>query len=161
MRDFDHNAVFVRQGQHAELECEACHAERQFTEMTHACADCHAEPELHAGHFGEDCARCHVADGWRPAQLTQHTFELDHEEAGTLLGCERCHEENYVTYSCESCHAEAAMQVAHSEQAVLAESGTPLEQCSHCHPTGQAAPAPPLPRPPAAPAPREVRGQHP
>lgn len=138
MRDFDHATVFVREGKHAELTCEDCHTERVFAGMSGDCASCHEEPDVHAGHFGTDCARCHVSAGWRPAQLTQHTFMLDHGDEGQLE-CTACHVTNYTTYACETCHAAGEMYTAHVAEKVIAASDTLADgQCSGCHPTGKA-----------------------
>ena len=136
MRDFNHATVFVREGKHAELTCEQCHTERVFAGMTDACAGCHTEPDVHAGHFGTDCARCHVSTGWRPAQLTQHTFKLDHGDAGQLE-CTACHVTNYTTYACNTCHADDEMQTAHiAENVITTNESLAAGQCGECHPTG-------------------------
>jgi hypothetical protein len=138
MRDFNHATVFVREGKHAELTCEDCHTERVFAGMSGDCASCHEEPEVHAGHFGTDCVRCHVSTGWQPAQLTQHTFELDHGDE-KQLECTSCHVTNYTTYACDTCHAEDDMLTAHITENVItaSESLAAAGQCGECHPTGK------------------------
>lgn len=138
MRDFDHTTVFVREGKHAELTCEDCHTERVFVGMSGYCASCHEEPDVHAGHFGTDCARCHISNGWHPAQLTQHTFSLNHGDEGQLE-CTSCHVTNYTTYACETCHTEGDMHTAHvAENVITASDSLAAGQCSECHPTGKA-----------------------
>ena len=137
MRDFTHETVFVREGTHAELDCENCHVDRLFVGMTSECASCHEEPAVHAGHFGTDCTRCHISTGWRPAQLTQHTFLLDHGDEGQLA-CETCHATNYTTYTCETCHTGVDINTTHVAENVITEGeSVALGQCSECHPTGQ------------------------
>jgi hypothetical protein len=136
MQDFVHSETIVHEGEHADLTCEDCHVDRVFAGMTGACIGCHTEPEVHAGHFGDDCARCHSPMGWRPAQLTQHTFNLDHGDEGQLT-CDQCHVENYVTYACVTCHENGDMQLAHADETEIANSDVALEQCSACHPTGE------------------------
>ena len=137
MRDFDHAAVFVREGKHGELTCEDCHTEGVFAGMSGDCASCHEEPDIHAGHFGTDCVRCHVSEGWSPAQLTQHTFMLDHGDEGQLE-CTSCHVANYTTYACDTCHADGDMQTAHiTENVIESSESLAAGQCSECHPTGE------------------------
>lgn len=98
----------------------------------HQCAACHEDPALHAGQFGLNCARCHTTLAWVPAQLTRHTFLLDHGGAGKLA-CETCHVENYFQHSCYTCHDHQPEQM---EQAHLAENISDYENCVACHPTG-------------------------
>ena len=138
MRDFKHASAFVHEGMHAELSCEQCHTEQVFAGMTGDCAGCHAEPDVHAGHFGADCVRCHTSNAWLPAQLTQHTFMLDHGDEGQLA-CTACHVTNYTTYACDTCHAEGDMHTAHvAENVIMASESLASGQCGECHPTGKA-----------------------
>jgi hypothetical protein len=135
MKNFDHAAVFVLDGGHAALPCEQCHAERRFRGTPRECSACHAEPEVHAGVFGLKCEACHTTAAWSPAQLTQHTFPLDHGEQGEIA-CETCHVAKYTEYTCYGCHDHdpAETQRQHNEVNLGA---TPLEACAVCHPTGR------------------------
>ncbi|MBK8988675.1 MAG: hypothetical protein IPM39_21825 [Chloroflexi bacterium] len=131
LANFDHNQHFVLVGAHAAVACEACHANQTYANTPSACAACHAEPELHIGQFGLECQRCHDAVTWSSAQLTQHTFPLDHGGDGRLP-CQTCHVDSYTHYLCHNCHGTADMLVAHAQL-------TPAEtvDCLSCHPTGQ------------------------
>lgn len=131
MLAFDHDEYYALDGEHASTVCLACHAEYVFVDAPSDCVGCHEEPELHAGVFGEDCARCHSALAWAPAQLTQHTFLLDH---GTddITECETCHAGSYTEYPCFTCHEFEEMRLLH-----IGEDSAPLEDCIACHPTGR------------------------
>ena len=99
----------------------------------HQCISCHEEPNMHAGQFGVNCARCHSTYVWAPAQLTRHTFLLDHGGEG-VIACETCHVENYYEHTCYECHDHQPddMQQVHYEIDII-----DYEACAECHPTGQ------------------------
>ncbi len=98
----------------------------------HECRACHEEPAIHADRFGLNCSRCHTLQAWKPAQLTRHTFLLDHGGQGKV-SCQTCHTVNYATNTCYECHDHdpADMEVAHLQEEI-----TELENCAECHPTG-------------------------
>lgn len=102
-------------------------------EDPHACSACHEEPDVHAGQFGLECARCHGLAAWQPALLTRHVFELDHGGEGQVA-CETCHTDNYYEHTCYGCHDHqpAEMQTAHAAEGIYEYEG-----CIQCHPTGQ------------------------
>lgn len=133
MADFDHAQVFALDGAHATVPCQDCHADQIFQGTPSECAACHAEPEIHMGVFGLDCVRCHTTTAWMPAQLTQHTFPLDHGGEGTIA-CETCHQQTYTEYTCYNCHAHdpAETRREHVEEGIA-----DFENCIECHPTGQ------------------------
>jgi len=131
-----HAALFPLHGAHAELECADCHANEQFVGTASQCVGCHTEPELHKGLFGTDCGRCHTAEGWQPAQLTIHTFPLDHGgglPAAGQIPCATCHTATFASYTCAACHAPAEMIEEHEKEDI---SAVELENCVECHPTG-------------------------
>jgi hypothetical protein len=134
MHDFDHS-VFRLDGRHAEVECTACHIDRQFKDTPQACVDCHAEPEIHAGFFGVECQLCHTTSGWIPAQLRDHSFPLDHGGQGEIA-CQTCHLSTYTQYTCYGCHEHdpADTEEKHLEEGISKQE---LQQCAACHPTGQ------------------------
>jgi len=103
MHNFDHNNIFMLDGAHLNLDCAACHQNQVFIGTPAQCSDCHAEPEIHAGSFGLNCAACHATDAWQPAVLKEHVFPLDHGDEGEIA-CETCHTTTYAQYTCESCH---------------------------------------------------------
>lgn len=132
MIDFDHDQAFERSGQHANAGCIDCHAEQQFKGTSQICVDCHENDaeSIHTATFGVDCARCHTADAWAPAQLTHHTFLLDHGDEGTLE-CQKCHTLNYYEHTCTECHDMMEMATFHE-----VEDSAAIENCVQCHPTG-------------------------
>lgn len=131
--EFEHDDVYVLEVGHLGLGCVDCHQEQLFVGTPQTCDGCHTEPDVHAGSFGQDCARCHTAVAWAPAQLTQHRFVLTHGD-GVLLECQTCHVSSYTAVSCESCHTLADMEAAHLPDKV---SDYAADACVHCHPTGE------------------------
>lgn len=134
MVDFDHDQVFELTGGHQDAGCIDCHAEQQFTGTTQVCVDCHeADVEvIHTDTFGLDCARCHTINAWAPAQLTQHTFLLDHGDEGQLE-CQSCHVNNYYEHTCVECHDDVEMATFHE-----VDTSAAITNCNQCHPTGAA-----------------------
>lgn len=129
-----HDQLIRLEGAHVGPACEDCHAEGRFAGTPTDCHGCHAEPVVHTGLFGVDCAACHGVEAWQPARLTRHVFPLDHGGMGQNP-CAVCHTETFTTYTCAECHAPADMQAAHAEQALSSQA---LAQCIDCHATGQA-----------------------
>ncbi len=140
MSGFDHASVFPLDGQHAELDCIACHANQRFAGTPRFCAQCHAEPEVHTGLFGLECQDCHSTTAWSPATLLEHTFPLRHglESGAQPTACATCHPASYVEYTCYGCHEHREAETAqkHSEEGIAAAE---LPACITCHPNGQEA----------------------
>jgi hypothetical protein len=112
---FDHNQLdFSLTGQHAGLECQTCHRNHQFMGTLSECNACHRQPDSHiSGQFGQRCQMCHVADGWQPAFLRQHTFPVNHGSPDQMPhDCLVCHPRGYITYSCEVCHGDESLDPA-------------------------------------------------
>jgi hypothetical protein len=132
MIGFEHGQYYALDGAHLDAGCRDCHPGLTFTDTARDCADCHEDPEVHAGEFGRHCDRCHTAAGWSPAQLTEHIFRLDHGEQGEVV-CETCHLDTYTVYTCYGCHDHLAgeMQEVHEREGI-----DELEPCGECHPTG-------------------------
>jgi hypothetical protein len=141
MTNFDHATFFPLVGQHAEIECEACHLEEEtgkvFKGTPKECVQCHAEPDIHAGFFGLECQYCHTASAWNPARLQIHPFPLDHGEQGDL-DCQVCHTNTYTDYTCYGCHDHQPQAIAesHSKAKISLEE---LPACTKCHPDGKTA----------------------
>jgi hypothetical protein len=131
--NFDHEQVFPLDGTHAQVECNACHILPIADGAPGECVDCHLEPPVHVGVFGEDCARCHSTTIWLPAELTQHTFPLDHGDEGQIA-CETCHTNSYVEHTCLNCHAHDPAETLEEH---IEESIFEIEDCVGCHPTGR------------------------
>ncbi len=133
-REFDHAAVWPLQGKHQNIACLDCHQQPRSDSEPRECETCHLEPQIHFGAFGTDCAACHVADGWLPAQLIRHDFPLNHGEGGDVA-CVTCHETVYVEYTCYGCHEHDPIEIADKHQGegiIMPE----LAACVSCHPTG-------------------------
>jgi len=133
MADFDHQAVFALEGAHTNLKCADCHQPTVLAGTANDCAGCHQEPMLHLGQFGTDCARCHTDSAWRPAELTQHTFPLDHGGEGKIP-CDTCHTQSYAIITCYNCHAHNPSETIAEH---LEEGITDIADCAACHPTGR------------------------
>ena len=118
LAQFDHALFFVLDGAHHTTDCQDCHQERIFQGTPRECSQCHAEPALHTGQFGLDCTRCHTTTAWEPAQLTYHTFPLDHGESNN--SCDTCHNQSYAEYTCYTCHEHSPADVAeeHLEEGI-------------------------------------------
>jgi hypothetical protein len=138
--EFPHDDVYALEAGHTDLGCVDCHQNQVFVGTARTCDGCHAEPNVHAGQFGQECERCHSAIAWAPAQLTQHRFNLAHGE-GDLLACNSCHTLSYTAVSCEGCHTLPDMQTAHPPE--RAPDYQPAD-CLTCHPTGDPADTAPL-----------------
>lgn len=131
MANFEHDAVFALDGAHYDSECEGCHIEHIFAGTPSDCSSCHEDPELHAGIFGFDCARCHSAVAWAPTQFIQHAFIQEHV-GDNVVACEHCHVDTYIEYPCFSCHERDEMWTVHLQWDIEA-----AENCIDCHPTGR------------------------
>ena len=133
---FEHSARFVLEGAHAaeRATCIACHGDRSLGEIEAGCAVCHEEPEMHRGQFGDSCASCHTAQGWRPARLQAHAFPLDHGADADPPSCRTCHVTGYVTYTCYGCHEHQPADIAGMHRAQDIEA---FQACVDCHPSGK------------------------
>jgi hypothetical protein len=129
---FDHEQVFLLDGDHKDLDCMDCHIEKVFKGTAAACSGCHQDPEVHLGVFGLDCKRCHTTQAWLPAYLTQHTFSINHG-SDIDLECTTCHINNYADNTCYGCHDHQPdeMEQLHTDEGI-----TDYENCAGCHPTG-------------------------
>jgi hypothetical protein len=134
LSNFDHARFFPLEGQHAQVECLACHADRIYRGTPQDCASCHAEPAIHAGFFGLQCQYCHTAQAWRPAELRQHRFPISHG-AERPLDCKACHADRYDSYTCYGCHEHQPEAVAASHGSAGIQAGE-LLNCATCHPDG-------------------------
>jgi hypothetical protein len=131
---FDHSkSAFPLDGKHLTLQCAQCHEKGVFKGTQTACSACHKQPATHVGaFFTGTCTDCHTTAGWKPANLKNHPFPLDH--GGTLSECAVCHPTNYATYTCYGCHehTEAGTRAQHAEEGI-----TDLRDCVKCHAGGR------------------------
>jgi hypothetical protein len=127
---FDHTrgSRYPLEGKHAPAACETCHRPDasgvvRYRPLAMACAACHTD--VHAGQFaatvpGNDCARCHVARGWKELRFRHEPPFTRYELAGMhrKVACDRCHGSvrvagqevrryRPVSSECEACHADA------------------------------------------------------
>jgi uncharacterized protein YbdZ (MbtH family) len=130
---FNHNqAPFKLTGAHVNVACARCHTNADFKNTPQACVACHAEPAVHRGQFGTNCAQCHTTNTWRGATFN-HRFPLNHGGRGTIA-CTTCHTTagNYRVYTCYACHNQSEIEKKHREK------GIPnFANCVQCHPAGQ------------------------
>ena len=135
MSDFNHAQFFPLDGAHAELICQTCHQDQAYLDAPTECVGCHAEPEVHAGDFGQQCQFCHTVTAWQPAELQVHSFPLDHGEQGEVA-CQTCHPDKYVEYTCYGCHDHQPdpIRQSHVRENISLEA---LPSCVECHPTGE------------------------
>jgi hypothetical protein len=136
LANFDHAQFFVLDGAHASVECAACHVDRRFKGTPTECVACHAEPEVHVGLLGTDCATCHSTTAWTPARLENHTFPLDHgAEDEEIATCATCHPNTFQEYTCYGCHKHQPDKMAkhHAEKGIFEPQ---LSNCAVCHPRG-------------------------
>ena len=130
----DHNKTgFALTGKHAGVACEKCHRteyipaparagilvkdlNRTYLGLSRDCVSCHTDE--HRGQVGKDCARCHSADGWKPARLFNHaTSKYPLTGAHVRVPCAKCHltvadAKPFVKYTglsfakCTACHTD-------------------------------------------------------
>jgi hypothetical protein len=120
---FSHTG-FPLTGAHTTLGCKQCHTNGTYGGLSNNCVNCHAEPAVHAGMFGTDCAQCHSTSNWN-ATFSHNGFPLT--GAHTSLGCTQCHTNGSyggLSGTCVSCHAEPAVHA-----------GVFGTNCSQCHNT--------------------------
>jgi hypothetical protein len=134
---FDHDcAAFKLTGQHRSVECASCHVNQVYKGTPHSCESCHAEPEVHLGRFGTDCAECHSTSTWDDAVFA-HSFPLNHGRGKRgSSACSVCHQttNNYKEYTCYGCHKHNPLR---TEQKHLQRGIANVQDCALCHPNGR------------------------
>ena len=146
----DHSKTgFELTGKHARVACEECHKmeyipaparagilvkdlNHTYLGLSRECVSCHTDE--HRGQVGKDCARCHTADGWKPARLFNHaTSKYPLTGAHEKVPCAKCHPsvtdgKPFVKYTglsfakCTACHADP-------------HRGSFTQSCQSCHNT--------------------------
>jgi hypothetical protein len=150
---FDHakDSRYPLEGKHAQVACASCHRPDaagvvRYKLASLACASCHADP--HAAQFaargaprgeGTDCARCHVAAGWKELRFKHAEpftkFALDGKHA--KAACEKCHPAVKVAgadvrryrplaTTCEGCHEDF-------HKGAFRPPGEKITRCATCH----------------------------
>jgi hypothetical protein len=125
---FDHNlASFKLEGDHAEIQCEACHQNGVYKGTPTDCYSCHKQNDDHDGKFGTDCSLCHNPSSWDNVDFDHNksSFPLTGRHAD--LACEQCHSSGQfagLPTTCVSCHSDPAFH-----------SGMFGSDCAQCHTT--------------------------
>lgn len=156
---------FPLEGKHPAVACEQCHTGSRLTGLPTECAGCHTD--RHRGKLGGECATCHSVEGFTPVADFDHDltgFHVDGAHEG--LACSVCHQgangdamRLVQTATCDTCHgvdhaafADRACSDCHQTTHTSFAAGVfdhrltswPLErrhksqECSACHPVGQA-----------------------
>ncbi|MCB9344642.1 MAG: hypothetical protein H6576_13145 [Lewinellaceae bacterium] len=133
---FNHDKTeFALKGQHALVDCRACHQTLIFSEAPSDCATCHQD--MHQQTLGNDCARCHNTDKWLVDNITdlhqQNGFPLT--GVHTALDCNQCHinasglQFERIGNDCINCHRQdyAATTNPNHQQAGFST------DCQECH----------------------------
>lgn len=149
---FNHQlAQFSLQGKHQTLRCDQCHLDHSPKSGEHhfigvsfsSCVDCHNDP--HEPSIGNDCRRCHSAEGWTGRQLLfdhnrDASFKIDAVHSG--VSCIACHQDangvtsfRLETTSCESCHTSIVNAVAGKMNGALLapDPHSGRVKCADCH----------------------------
>jgi hypothetical protein len=137
LSNYEHVNFFPLDGKHASSECTDCHTDNTYRGTASECWQCHQEPDIHAGVFGDSCDDCHTAEAWSPATLLKHEFPLNHglDDQSLQLQCDGCHTTNYIDYTCYNCHEHQPdeMTKTHLSQGISEQD---IPQCVNCHPSG-------------------------
>ncbi|MGE3807875.1 MAG: hypothetical protein AB7K24_24690 [Gemmataceae bacterium] len=134
--NFNHDSTpFPLTGKHTSVDCKSCHVNSVFKGTSHKCASCHAEPKVHLGKFGTECAGCHSTSTWKGATLSRTALlHFDHNTTAfkltgkhTSVECKSCHVNNVfkgTSHTCLSCHVEP-----------MVHKGKFGTECASCHST--------------------------
>ncbi len=160
-KQFDHNAFFPLEGQHADLSCAACHRGMHTLDALRStpqsCYGCHKQDDAHDGQLGTACEACHTPQGWDQATFDHAKSAFPLEGKHQQVKCEQCHVNNVfkgTPTTCVACHKQddahdgqlgTACEACHTpqgwDQATFdhAKSAFPLKgkhqqvKCEQCH----------------------------
>lgn len=91
------------------------------------CADCHKATKRHIAIKTDDCGKCHILKGWRPARYEHSALDAQ----GNCVRCHKLPEKHYRTSSeCSKCHGVEKWKPAKFDHK-LAEAPA---ACAKCHP---------------------------
>ncbi|CAG0995683.1 hypothetical protein BURK1_02520 [Burkholderiales bacterium] len=123
---FDHARTrFALAGQHARIECNACHRSLLFREAPRECAGCHDADDRHRGTLGRDCAACHTETSWKVARFDHARTRFALAGRHAQIECNACHKSQVYREApreCVGCHA-----------AEDKHRGTLGRDCAACH----------------------------
>ncbi|MBL7807974.1 MAG: hypothetical protein JNN28_09180 [Saprospiraceae bacterium] len=86
---------FELTGQHAKVDCRACHGSLVFEKTGSDCLSCHTD--IHQQTAGTDCARCHTTQNW----LINDIQQLHADNGFPLVG-------SHKVADCAACHQSAS-----------------------------------------------------
>ena len=107
---FAHNrdAAFKLDGAHRQVVCAGCHDSTRFKPEPKDCRGCHAEPAVHKGRYGTDCARCHTTQTFGDVAALHDVGSFALTGAHDRVGCKRCHADGESRRGsgnlCVTCH---------------------------------------------------------
>ncbi len=134
--NFNHASTgFVLEGQHKQLECQACHKDLKFTNLSPECSSCHQD--VHQNSVGLDCSRCHNPSSWVVQNITDiHRFgRFPLIGPHTHLDCKQCHKQadkldfETLGVNCYSCHANNYLNAKNPDHVASNFS----KNCQDCH----------------------------
>jgi hypothetical protein len=127
---FDHarDTGYALEGVHDRIACEDCHRSGNLKDkLPRECSGCHRAQDAHAGRLGDDCAKCHGNEKWKPASF-DHSRDTSWPLRGAhaKVGCHTCHTAVVATQklgtTCIACH-----------RANDVHSGRLGRECEQCH----------------------------
>jgi Cytochrome c7 and related cytochrome c len=160
---FDHDKTsFPLLGEHAKIECKACHKSAVYKEAPKECIGCHRKDDKHDRTLGDKCGDCHIERDWKTTQgrfnhdRTKFKLRNAHAEAklkcnachkdlrsyrNTPLDCYSCHKkddkhEGQQGKACEQCHSDASWKVAtfdHARTRYPLTGRHLMVECKACH----------------------------
>ena len=160
---FDHDKTsFPLLGEHAKIECKACHKSAVYKEAPKECIGCHRKDDKHERTLGDKCGDCHIERDWKTTQgrfnHDRTKFKLRNAHAETKLKCNACHKdlrsyrntpldcyschkkddkhEGQQGKACEQCHSDASWKVAtfdHARTRYPLTGRHLMVPCKSCH----------------------------
>ena len=127
---FDHDETdFPLKGKHQDVQCNDCHPNQRYEDISTACYACHRLDDVHTGLWGEKCQDCHNEEDWEEIDF-DHDQDTDFELTGQHrdLECETCHTDQTrnkdMGTTCFDCHE--------NDDEHLGRNG---KKCEDCHTT--------------------------
>jgi len=139
---FNHSSTrFALTGEHARVECQACHTNGNYALTYTGCNQCHSSnfagttnPNHTTLNFSRVCETCHTTTNWSSTTYDHSTTNFPLTGKHTTTQCQSCHVNNnyQLTYSsCYQCHQPDYAGTTNPNHASLNFSQT----CQTCHTT--------------------------
>ena len=123
-------------GQHAVINCNACHIGDTFGRLPRDCFSCHMDDHARAEDhdiFGLACQQCHNTTTWEGA-VFNHRFPI---KGPHKLDCIECHvDPNPRNFDCLSCHEHNRIDTDKDHDEVAGYTYD-SPSCVRCHPNGK------------------------